>query len=113
MQGPRLPTYRTAATVLEGDKGAGLKLVGWTVLRTLLIAPPMMAVGVDWKKAFLGSLLGSTLMSVFVLIRMYDARHTNLEGLKCPPGLRSAGCLSSQRRLAGSSQHRRQRRRAA
>lgn len=80
-QRPSLPTYQTAANVLEKDKGSGLKLVGYTLLRTLLIAPPMMAIGVDWKRAWLGAGLASGLMSVFVLLRIFDARATNLAGL--------------------------------
>jgi hypothetical protein len=83
-QRPSLPTYQTAANVLEKDKGSGLKLVGYTLLRTLLIAPPMMALGVDWRKAWLGAGLASGLMSVFVLLRIFDARATNLAGLQRP-----------------------------
>lgn len=82
--GPALPTYETAAKVLEADKGAGLKLAGYTVLRTIMIAPAMMVVGVPMKKAWLGAGLASGLMSIFVLLRIFDARATNLEGLRRP-----------------------------
>ena len=47
-----LPTYQTIADVLEKKNGSGIRLVGWTVLRSLLIAPPMLLVGVPAKKAF-------------------------------------------------------------
>jgi len=79
-----LPTYRTAADVLEKDKGSGLRLAGWTVARTILIAPAMMVVGIDAKRAFMGAAIASGLMSVFVLLRIFDARHTGLAGLKRP-----------------------------
>jgi hypothetical protein len=68
-----LPTYRTAAAVLEGQTGSGLRLAGWTVMRTLLIAPPMLAVGVGAKKAFLGALLASGLISGLTLLRIFGA----------------------------------------
>lgn len=100
-QGPALPTYQTAARVLEHDKGSGWKLAGYTLARTLMIAPPMMLIGVEPKKAFIGATLASGLMSVFVLLRMYDARATNLHGLRCPPGMKGSGCLS-QRALSGT-----------
>lgn len=80
--GAKLPTYKTAARVLEGSKGSGWALVGWTMARTILIAPAMQIVGVPWKKAWLGALLASGVMSVFVLIRLFNARHTNLAGMR-------------------------------
>lgn len=78
----RLPTYRTAARALEGDRGSGLRLAGWTVLRTILIAPPMMIVGMPAKQAFIGAGLASALISVFTLLRIFDARQTGMAGLK-------------------------------
>lgn len=83
-----LPTYRTAAHVLEGDKGAGIRLVGWTVVRTLLIAPPMMVVGIPAKQAFIGAAIASGLISVFTLLRIFDARATGLAGIKRSPAAR-------------------------
>jgi hypothetical protein len=76
-----LPSYSTAAQVLEGHNGAGLRLVGWTVARTLMIAPPMMVVGVPTKQAFIGAMLASALMSTFVVLRIFDARSTGLAGV--------------------------------
>lgn len=78
----KLPTYRTAARVLEGDKGSGVRLIGWTVARTLLIAPPMMVVGIPTKQAFAGAAIASGLISIFTLLRIFDARSTGLAGLK-------------------------------
>ena len=70
---PSLPTYHTVADALEKQNGAGVRLAGWTIARTLLIAPPMMVVGVEPKRAFLGAFLGSALISVFTLLRIYNA----------------------------------------
>jgi hypothetical protein len=77
-----LPSYRTAARALEGDKGSGVRLFGWTVARTLLIAPPMLVVGVPQRQAWLGAAIASGLMSVFVMLRIFDAKHTGLAGIK-------------------------------
>lgn len=77
---PRLPTYRSAAAALEGHTGSGLKLAGWTAARTLLIAPPMIAVGVPWQRAFLGALLASGLISTLAVVRLYNAKQTSVVG---------------------------------
>jgi len=77
-----LPTYRTAADVLEKDKGSGLRLAGWTIARTLIIAPPMMIVGTPAKQAWIGAAFASGLISIFTLLRIFDARNTGLAGLK-------------------------------
>ncbi len=68
-----IPTYNTAASVLERKNGAGLRLIGWTVLRTAMIAPPMMFVGVPTRKAFTGALIASAVISGFTLLRLYNA----------------------------------------
>jgi hypothetical protein len=81
---PSLPTYKTAAEVLERDKGSGVRLLGWTVARTVMIAPPFLLVGVPWKKALAGAALSSTFISLFTLLRIYNARMTGLEGIKRP-----------------------------
>lgn len=83
-----LPTYRTAAAVLERDKGSGIRLIGWTVARTLLMAPPMMVVGVPAKQAFAGAAIGSMLISMLTVLRIFDARQTNLAGLRRRPSAR-------------------------
>ena len=84
---PKLPTYRTVAGILENEKGSGMALVGWTALRTLLIAPPMLFVGVPAKQAFVGSALASMFISTLTLLRIFDAKHTGLKG--------PSRCLSS------------------
>lgn len=81
-QQPALPTYRTAARVLERDKGSGVALAAWTVARTIMIAPPMMVFGVPAKQAFAGAALASGLISVFTLLRIFNARTTGLAGIK-------------------------------
>lgn len=80
------PSYKTAADVLEKDKGSGLRLAGWTIARTILIAPPFMLIGIPAKQAFIGAGLASGLMSIFVLLRIFDVKHTGLAG----SGLRGA-----------------------
>jgi hypothetical protein len=83
-----LPTYRTAARVLEGEKGSGLKLAGWTIARTFMIAPPMMVFGVPTKQAFAGATFASGLISLFTMLRIFDARNTGMAGLKSPEAIR-------------------------
>lgn len=82
-----LPTYRTAARVLEGDKGSGVRLLGWTLARMLIIAPPVMATGVPAKQAFFGAAMASGLISMFTLLRIFDARQTGLAGIRRPAAL--------------------------
>ena len=89
---PKLPTYRTAAAVLEGHTGSGMRLAGWTVLRTLLIAPPMLLVGVPSRQAWIGAMVSSVLISGLTLLRIFDGRNTNLAGVK-------------RRQLAGARSH--------
>lgn len=93
-----LPTYKTAANVLEKDKGSGLRLAGWTVARTILIAPPFMLVGVPAKQAFAGAAIASGLISVFTLLRIFDARQTGLAGLKQGRRLAASGRSKASRR---------------
>jgi hypothetical protein len=69
-----LPTYATSADVLANRDGAGVRLAGWTLARMLLIAPPMMSLGVPAKKAFLGAAIGSSFISVLTLLRLYNAQ---------------------------------------
>ncbi len=102
MSQARLPTYSTAASVLERDKGSGVRLAGWTVARTLLIAPPIMLVGVPAKQAFAGAAIASGLISLFTLLRLFDARNTGLAGVQ--PHLRR----SAYRRQLPARHHRRQ-----
>lgn len=77
-----IPTYHASANVLSRQNGSGWKLVGWTVARTLLIAPPMLVVGVDAKQAWLGAGLASSLISALALLRIFDASKSGLGGSK-------------------------------
>jgi hypothetical protein len=72
---PALPTYNTVADVLEKKNGSGIRLIGWTVARTVMIAPFMLAVGVPWRKALLGSLIASGAISLFTLLRISNAEY--------------------------------------
>lgn len=75
---PALPTYKTAANVLEKQKGSGVALIGWTFARTLMIAPPMMLFGVPAWQAFAGATAASVLISLFTVLRIFNARSTGL-----------------------------------
>ena len=68
-----LPTYHTVADVLEKKNGSGWRLAGWTAARTLLIAPPMLVVGVPWKQALAGAALASGMISLLTLARISAA----------------------------------------
>jgi hypothetical protein len=72
---PSLPTYATVADVLEKKNGSGIRLLGWTAARSVLIAPWMMLVGVPVKKAFLGSIIASVAISGFTLLRIARAEY--------------------------------------
>jgi len=80
----KIPTYQTAANVLSLKTGSGAKMVGWTVARTLLIAPPMMLFGVPARQAWLGASAASILISTFAILRIFDAKHTGLAGRNTP-----------------------------
>lgn len=56
-----------------------MALAGWTFARTFMIAPPMMIVGVPVKQAFLGAAFASGLISVFTLLRLFNARNQTPE----------------------------------
>lgn len=64
---PKLPTYQNAAAMLEHRNGSGWRLAGWTMARSLLILPGMLAVGVKPKKAIAGALIASGLISLLVV----------------------------------------------
>lgn len=79
-----IPTYATAADVLSRKTGSGVRMAGWTVARTLLIAPPMMLVGVPAKQAWLGAGAASALITVFAILRIFNAREVGLAGRRTP-----------------------------
>lgn len=70
---PALPTYATIADTLEKKNGSGLRLVGWTAARSVIIAPAFLGIGVPWKKAVVGSLLASALISLLTYLRIRNA----------------------------------------
>ncbi len=72
---PSLPTYATVADVLEKKNGSGVRLLGWTAARTVLIAPAMLIVGVPWKKALVGSLIASLGISALTLLRIANTEY--------------------------------------
>lgn len=78
---PSLPTYVNAAGVLENRTGSGWKLAGWTVARTLLIAPAFLTIGVPAKKAWGGAALASVMISGLTLMRIF-AGGQSLAGAK-------------------------------
>lgn len=70
-----LPTYATIADVLEKRTGSGIKLVGWTAARAVLIGVPMLLVKVEPKKALAGSLLASGMISLLALFRIWNTNY--------------------------------------
>jgi hypothetical protein len=92
-----IPTYATIAGVLAKQNGSGWRLAGWTVARTILIAPPFAALGVDTKKVVLGSLLASSVISLFTYLRLYDATH-ELGGASFPQRARRLPAARRRRR---------------
>jgi len=84
-----LPTYRTSAAVLEGQNGSGLRLAGWTVARMVMIVPPLLAVGIDSRRALIGAGLASVMISGFTLLRILNAGpDSQLMGRKSLAGAR-------------------------
>lgn len=71
---PDLPTYQAVADVLEKKNGSGMRLAGWTLARTVMITPPLLVVGIPWRKAIVGGLLASGLISLFTLLRIRAAK---------------------------------------
>lgn len=71
--GSALPTYATAADLLERKNGSGARLVGWTIARAALISMGMLAVGVKPRHAVMGSLLSSGAISVLTYYRIKHA----------------------------------------
>lgn len=75
---PALPTYKTSAALLERKKGSGMALIGWTAARTLLIAPPLMLFGIPAWQAFAGATAASVLISLFTVLRIFNANSSGL-----------------------------------
>jgi hypothetical protein len=72
---PVMPTYLSAASVLEKKTGSGWKLAGWTLLRMLLIAPPILLITPNQyhRRIWLGAALSSGLISGLALLRIFSA----------------------------------------
>ena len=69
-----LPSADSAREALDGKKGGVGKLVLSTGLRSVLIAPAFLLVGVKPAKAAVGSLLASTFISTFIVAYMAAKR---------------------------------------
>lgn len=87
---PGLPTYATVADVLEKKNGSGIRLLGWTIARAVLIAVPFKLVlyrRVSWGDAFLGAAAASAAISVLTLMRISKAGQA-VAGVagRLPPG---------------------------
>ncbi len=77
---PGLPTYRSAAAYLEGSTASGIKLLGWTAGRAVLIGIPLLIVGVPIRKAALGAILASVIISGLAVMRISNAVRPMLGG---------------------------------
>lgn len=73
------PTYASANRAVSGDLTAPVELLGWTVLRALIIAPGLAIAGVHRDSAgkarlgtlALGAIAASSMVSLFALWRSY------------------------------------------
>ena len=71
---PTLPTYTNAAALLERRNGAGLRLAGWTLARSVLIAAGVMVVGVKPQRALAGGLVASVLVTAMAVCVLKGAQ---------------------------------------
>lgn len=80
MAKPSMPTYLSAAEVLERKTGAGWRLVGWTLLRTLLIAPPILIITPSEyrRRVWVGAAMSSILISSLAMLRILNAGQNGL-----------------------------------
>lgn len=83
-----IPTYRTAADVLSKQTGSGLRLAGWTVARTILIAPPFLLLldKSQHRRVWIAATASSVMISVFALLRIFDAKTVGLGRSRCLNG---------------------------
>jgi len=81
-----IPTYRTAADVLSRKTGSGIRMIGWTVARTLLIAPPILLfVPSNYhRRVWWGAVASSALISLFAMLRIFNAQAVGLSGRRVP-----------------------------
>lgn len=75
-----MPTYLSAAETLERKTGSGWKLAGWTLLRMLLIAPPILLITPReaHRRVWVGAAMSSALISTLALLRIFNAAHVGL-----------------------------------
>lgn len=78
------PTYSSSSRVVSGDLTAPVELLGWTVLRAVIIAPGLAIAGVhrdkqgkaNLGKLALGAVAASSMVSLFALWRSYVTQHS-------------------------------------
>ena len=81
------PTYNAAARVVSAnDPRDVLELLGWTLLRSLVIGGGMALGGVRGKPLFFGALAGSAMVSAFSLWRSYST-HRRDQKAQAPLGV--------------------------
>jgi hypothetical protein len=90
MKRPSMPTYLSAAETLERKTGSGLKLVGWSVLRMLLIAPPILLITPKemHRRVWIGAAMSTALISILAMLRIFNAGQTGLAGRRQAKRLR-------------------------
>lgn len=71
----KTPTYATVAEVLEQKNGSGWRLLGWTALRAALILPGFLLMDVPPRKAVLGSLASSVMITSLALCWIHREAH--------------------------------------
>lgn len=91
------PTYQSARAVLNGEPQAPVELIGWTLLRSILIMPGFALVGARGKTLVFGSIAASATISLFALLRMYAATPSSLRGVSYRRRLRSRTRLKKLR----------------
>ena len=62
-----VPTACTAVRIIDGDSGAYAEMLGWTMLRSIAVAPGLAVAGVRGKQLFWGSLAASLGITVFAI----------------------------------------------
>lgn len=83
---PNLPTYATVADVLEKKNGSGIRLLGWTIARAVLIAVPVKVVGrTRWDQALAGGAAASVAISILTLLRIGKAANEIAPELPAAP----------------------------
>lgn len=79
-----LPSSDSAKRALDGEANGVRDLALSTLLRSALIAPGMMVVGIEPKKAVLGSVISSIFITTFILAFMGAKRGSQRRRLRAP-----------------------------